>query len=44
MRITEIKRYNEEGVKVSVSLSEVFLFLIALALWVAVIWGFNITA
>jgi hypothetical protein len=44
MRTTKVVRYNEEGVKVSVSLSEVFLFLIALALWVAVIWGFNITA
>jgi hypothetical protein len=44
MWITRIERYNEEGVKVSVSLSEVFLFLIALALWVAVLWGFNITA
>jgi hypothetical protein len=28
----------------TISLSTIALFLIALALWVAVFWGFNITA
>lgn len=42
MRISKVERYNEEGVKVSISLGEVLLFAIAVALWVMVLWGMNI--